>query len=288
MTVTLAFNSADSLGEGPVWSSKEQALYWVDIWHPALHRWQPGSNSAKTWAMPAPIGCFTLRQSGGAVVALKTGLHFFDFERESTSFIIDPEAGQNDTRFNDGKCDRQGRFWAGTLDDEGEKLPKGSLYRLDADGSLHTMRGNVTVSNGLGWSPDNRTFYFTDSPTRTIFAYDFDPLSGDISNERVFARTETGFPDGLTVDAEGFVWSARWDDWRVVRYAPDGSVDRVIKMPVQRPTSCMFGGPDLQQLYVTSARIGLSETDLSQQPLAGGVFVIEAGVSGLPEPQFAG
>lgn len=288
MNVELAYQSNDILGEGPVWSAEEQALYWIDIWRPALRRWQPGSGQFKSWAMPAPIGSFTLRAGGGAVVALKNGLHWFDFEQARATLLIDPEADRPDTRFNDGKCDRLGRFWAGTLDDDGEKLPKGSLYRLDANGSLHTVRGQVTVSNGLGWSPDNRTMYYTDSPTRTIVAYDFDLDSGSISNERLFARVEAGFPDGLTVDAEGYVWSARWDGWQVVRHAPDGSVDRVIEMPVARPTSCMFGGPELRHLYITSARFGLSDEALTVQPLAGGVFVLETDVPGLPEPRFAG
>jgi sugar lactone lactonase YvrE len=288
VNVELAFESNDMLGEGPVWAGAEQALYWADIWRPALRRWEPASGNYKTWAMPAPIGSFALRQQGGAVLALKTGLYYFDFQTGATSFITDPEAGRADTRFNDGKCDRQGRFWAGTLDDDGEKLPKGSLYRLDPDGVLHTIRGQVTVSNGLGWSPDNRTFYFTDSPTRNIYAYDFDPESGRISRERIFAHNERGYPDGLTVDAAGYVWGACWDGWQVVRYAPDGSVDRVVEMPVQRPTSCMFGGPELRQLYVTSASRGLTEAELAKQPLAGSVFVIEAGVTGLPEPRFAG
>jgi sugar lactone lactonase YvrE len=201
--------------------------------------------------------------------------------------IVDPESHLPQTRFNDGKCDRNGRFWAGTMGTINGK-PAGALYRFDADHSLHTMHHDISVSNGLGWSPDNRIMYYADSPTYNIYAYDFEPETGTMSNERVFAHHKVGFPDGLTVDAEGYVWSARWDGWQVIRFAPDGSIDQVVEMPVQRPTSCVFGGSDLRQLYVTTATTGLSEADLARQPLAGSVLVLDAGVSGLPEPLFAG
>jgi sugar lactone lactonase YvrE len=148
------------------------------------------------------------------------------------------------------------------------------------------MRHNVAVSNGLGWSPDNRIMYYADSPTYNIYAFDFEPELGRISNERLFAHHQTGFPDGLTVDAEGYVWSARWDGWQVIRFAPDGTIDRVVEMPVQRPTSCIFGGPQLNQLFVTSAKIGLNEAELAGQPLAGNLFVIDVDVPGLAEPLF--
>jgi L-arabinonolactonase len=288
MQVELAVEANNILGEGPVWSVTEQALYWVDIWKPALHRWHPGSGERQTWMMPAPIGCFALRTGGGAVVALKTGLFFFNFETQVIELLIDPEADQTDTRFNDGKCDRQGRFWAGTMDDDNESEPKGRLYRLDGDLSLHSIKEHVIVANGLGWSPDNRTMYFTDSPLKTIFAYDFDAVNGSIANERVFAQDTVGFPDGLTVDAEGFVWSAKWGGWRVTRYAPDGSIDRELEMGIEKPTSCTFGGPDLTQLYVTTARIGIDANELKLQPLAGCVLVVETDVKGVPDPQFAG
>jgi L-arabinonolactonase len=288
MRAEIAVKTDNTLGEGPVWSVPEQALYWVDIWKPALCRWHPVSGERQMWLMPAPIGSFVLRHGGGAVVALKTGLFLFDFETEAFELLSNPEAGRTDTRFNDGKCDRQGRFWAGTMDDDGESEPKGTLYRLDRDLSLHKIRERVIVSNGLGWSPDNKTMYYTDSPLQTIFAYDFDPDSGSISNERVFAQDTVGFPDGLTVDSEGYVWSAKWDGWRITRYAPDGTIDREVEMDVQKPTSCTFGGPDMNQLYITTARIGIDPDKLRQQPLAGCVLVLETEVTGLPEPRFAG
>ena len=287
MKVKCAFRSRDTLGEGPIWCIEEQALYWVDIQQPALQRWHPATGEHKVWQMPSEIGSYALRESGGAVVALGTGLAWLDLSSGDVTPIVDPEADMAENRFNDGKCDRQGRFWAGTMPLK-ERGPLGALYRLDPDGIVHKMRERVSVSNGLGWSLDNRTMYYTDSPTGNIYAYDFDPDMGKISNERIFAHTDNGFPDGLTVDGEGYVWSAKWDGWRIVRYAPDGSIDREIKMPVQRPTSCMFGGPELRHLFVTSATINLTEAELAAQPLAGSVFVIETDVAGLPEPRFAG
>lgn len=286
MKVKVAYQAEDKLGEGPVWSVAEQALYWVDILGPSLQRWQPESGKVDGWLMPSYIGSFALREKGGLVVALRDGLYTFDRGSQQLENLCRPEAELN-TRFNDGKCDRHGRFWAGTMAfEEGHYI--GALYRLDRDGTCHQMRSNVSCSNGLGWSLDNRTMYYTDSPTQNIFAYDFDPETGTIRNERVFASDEDCIPDGLTVDAEGYVWGAKWDGWKVVRYAPDGSVDREINLPVQRPTSCTFGGPDMNLLYITSAKIGLSPNELAEQPLAGNVFVVETDVRGLPEPFYAG
>ena len=288
MEVGVAIESQDSLGEGPVWSAGEGALYWVDIDRKLLQRWDLARGERKIWEMPSAIGSFVLRESGGCIVALRTGLATLDFVSGDVFPMIDPEPDKPHTRFNDGKCDRQGRFWAGTMDEEYPNL-RGALYRLDKDLSLHRMQGNIGISNGLGWSPDNRTFYYTDSVKHTIYAYDFDPDSGDIANEKIFAQTpEEYVPDGLTVDSEGYVWSAKWDGWKIVRYAPDGHIDQEIQMPVQRPTSCTFGGPKMNLLFVTSARIDLSDEDLDLQPLAGSVFVIETRAKGIPEPKFLG
>lgn len=288
MKVKVAYQAEDILGEGPVWSGEEQALYWVDIQRPCLQRWHPESGAYMAWTMPSQIGSFALREQGeaGAVVALRDGLYQFDFETGELTNLHWLETDLH-TRFNDGKCDRHGRFWVGTME-MNTAHAIGALYRLGGDGRVQKMREKVFCSNGLGWSPDNRTMYYTDSPTHTIFAYDFDEKSGDISNERVFVRYEDGFPDGLTVDADGFVWSAKWDGWQVVRYTPSGAVDQVVNLPVQRPTSCMFGGPHLDKLYVTSASVGLTAEEKAEQPLAGSVFVLETAVKGLPEPRFRG
>lgn len=289
-SVSCVLAAGDLLGEGPVWSASEQALYRVDIKRPALHRWSPESGEVRDWALPADVGSFALRSGGGAVVALRTGLHLMDLDTGAVTPVCDPEEGLPENRFNDGKCDRRGRFWAGTMRDD-ESAPAGSLYRLDADHTCTRMRSGIICSNGIGWSPDGTTMYYTDTWTRRIDAVEFDPESGALGARRVFARDDVpgdGVPDGLTVDREGGVWSAKWDGWRVVRYAPDGSVDRVVPMPVQRPTSVMFGGPDLGTLYVTSARLGLDAAALRQAPESGGVFAFDPGARGLPEPEFAG
>ena len=288
MKVSLAYQANDQLGEGPVWVPAEQALYWVDILRPALQYWQPTSGEYKKWMMPSDIGCFALRDKGGALVALRTGFAFLDLINGELTPISDPEADQSFTRFNDGKCDRRGRFWAGTMDEESPHT-RGALYKLNPDAGYQEMKPSIGISNGLGWSPDNSIMYYTDSIKRTIWAYDFNLEAGTIANQRVFAQTPKEFvPDGLTVDAEGFVWSAKWDGWKVVRYAPDGSMDFEVSLPVQRPTSCMFGGPELKQLFITSASVGLSESELQEQPLAGSIFMVETQTQGLPEPRFAG
>lgn len=288
MKAALAFASNDILGEGPVWSEKEQALYWIDIKKPCLQRWHPASGEHTVWALPAEIGSFSLRARGGAIMALQNGLSFFNFETGDVTHITDPEAHLPGNRFNDGKCDRAGRFWAGTMDNEEKDFSLGSLYRTDADMQATRIRGNVGISNGLGWSPDNKIMYYADSPAGCIYAYDFDFATGTPTNERVFVTVDKGVPDGLTVDHEGFVWNCQWDAWRVVRYAPDGSVAFTLEMPVQRPTSCMFGGSDLATLYITSASINLTDAERASQPHAGCVFQVATTTRGMPEPLFAG
>jgi len=288
MDIQVIIESHDLLGEGPVWDEDGGVFYWVDILRPVLQRWDPDTRARKIWEMPVDIGSFALRASGGCIVALRSGIADLEFESGVVTPWFNPEPEMPFTRFNDGKCDRQGRFWAGTMD-EGGPQRRGALYRLALDGSHQKMRPDVGISNGLGWSPDNKIFYYTDSAAHTIFAYDFDLITGDIANERTFAQTPDEYvPDGLTVDSEGFVWSAKWDGWKIVRYAPDGSLDREVAMPVQRPTSCIFGGPDLKQLFVTSASTGLTPAEMAEQPQAGNVFVIETDAAGLPEPKYGG
>jgi sugar lactone lactonase YvrE len=217
------------------------------------------------------------------------GLGFLDLTTGEVTRIGDPESHLPHNRFNDGKVDRSGRVWAGTMNEHGPEAT-GSLYRLDPDGSIHNMASGFVCSNGLGWSPDNRTMYFTDSMVRTIWTYEFDPETGALGDRRVFATLaeDDGFPDGMTVDSEGFVWSAVWDGWRILRFAPDGSIDRTVQMPVQRPSSCMFGGPDLKTLYITSACVELGWNALKRGPLAGSLFALPTDVPGLPEVPFGG
>jgi sugar lactone lactonase YvrE len=279
----------NTLGEVPVWDVAEQALYWVDIEGCLLQRFEPSTGAIRQWRLSERVCALALRKSGGIVLALASGFVFFDPPTGNIERLAAPEADRPNNRMNDGKCDRRGRFWAGTMDDR-LTAPTGALYRLDPDLSCHCMESGIGISNSLAWSPDDRVFYFADTLRRTIFAYDFDLASGAISRRRVFAdcADQPGSPDGSTIDAEGYLWNAQWDGWRLVRYAPDGRVDRVVALPVQKPTSCMFGGPDLATLYVTSAIWDLRGEALAAQPHAGGVLALDVGVRGLPESRFAG
>jgi sugar lactone lactonase YvrE len=282
-------DAKNKLGEVPVWDIVEQALYWVDIEGALLQRFHPGSGEVRKWRMPERICAFAVRERGGLVVALASGFAFFDPESGAVERLAAPEAHLPGNRMNDGKCDRRGRFWAGTMDDSLARSTA-ALYRLDPDLSCRQMETGVGISNSLAWSPDNRTFYFADSLIKTIFAYDFDLDSGAIRGRRVFADCsgQLGSPDGSTVDVEGYLWNAQWGAWKLVRYAPNGRVDREVQLPVQMLTSCAFGGPDLSTLYVTSAVWDLDIGSLKSQPEAGGLFALDVGVRGLPEPRFAG
>jgi L-arabinonolactonase len=287
--VRRAVASTNTLGEVPVWDVAEQALYWVDIQGKLLQRLHEPSGDVRVWHLPERIGSFALREKGGLVCAFASGFAFFDPETEAIDWIARPEAHIPTNRFNDGKCVSHGRFWAGTMDD-GLTAHSGSLYRLDTDLSVHLMDSGVAIANALSWSPDERTFYFADTLDKEIHAYDYDAPTGRISRKRLFAHTrdDPGVPDGSTVDAQGYMWNAQWDGWRLTRYAPDGRVDRVVPLPVQKPTSCMFGGPDLRTLYVTTAIWDHSPDDLRSQPWAGSLLALDVGVAGLPETRFAG
>lgn len=266
------------VGEGPVWDDRAQVLWWVDVKARTLFRFDPASGENRAWPMPKSIGCVVPRAQGGLIGAFQTGFKAIDPDTGAVTPIADPEPDQPGNRFNDGKCDRRGRPFAGTL------------YRLDADRSIHVMRREVYVSNGLDWSLDDRLMYYTDSLRRLIWVYDYDPAAGTMAGERVFARIpeDAGVPDGLCVDADGFVWGAHWGGWRVTRYAPDGSIERVLEMPVPQPSSCTFGGPDLTTLYVTSAALNMTAEDLAKATQGGGLFAIEVGVRGQRACRFAG
>jgi len=277
------------LGEGPTWLASERRLAFVDILAPAVIIADPADGSFHVHQTPELVSAVVPRSRGGFVVAAQTGLKTFDPGTGRLTIIAAPEADKPGNRFNDGKCDRRGRFFAGTL--AIDTTPgHGSLYSLDADGRSALIDSGFHIANGLGWSPDDKSFYFTDSGARRIYIYDYDLCTGAMARRRTFVDVPegVGIPDGLTVDAEGFVWSAHWDGWCITRYDPDGKVDRVINLPVPRPTSCCFGGPDFATLYVTSARIRLSAQQLAEAPLSGSVFAVQPGVHGLPETAFAG
>lgn len=290
MRIEVVADVKTTLGESPVWSVAEQRLYWVDSLGRRIFRCTADGREVRAWDLPANIGSLGLRAAGGAVLAMRTGFHLIDFASGELAFIANPEADLPHNTLNDGKVDRCGRFFVGSMDIT-EAEPSGSLYRLDADLSLHRIAEGLIVANGPCWSPDDRLFYFGDSGTRTIWVADYDTASGAISDRRSFAVAEgaAGSVDGATVDSDGFLWSARVYAGRLVRHAPDGSVDRVIAMPVRDVTSVMFGGPDLDILFVTSMASTLAPGLARDRPQRGAVFAVHGlGVRGLPEPLFAG
>ncbi len=290
MLIDLLVDVKTTLGEGPLWDVEEQRLYWIDSFDGRVFRCTADGREVRAWDVPQKIGSMCLRRSGGAVVSLARGFHFLDFRSGDVELIHDPEPDRPDNRLNDGKVDRQGRFLAGSMDTQ-EAGPNGALYRLDPDLTVTKLEGGIVVSNGPCWSPDGRIFYFTDTWSGQISAYDYDTATGGIANKRLFTRmthAEAGF-DGATVDAEGGVWSAHVYVGKLVRYTPDGKVERVIDMPVKKVTSVMFGGPDMDVLYVTS----MAKPPLPRFPgdgqLRGALFAITGlGVRGLPEARFAG
>ena len=278
------------LGEGPTWSPRDGALYWVDILTPSVHCYDTIKRVDQEIKLGAMVSIAIPKATGGLLVATPAGLMTLDVASKSLSAFCHPESERPGNRYNDGKCDRMGRLWIGTLD-MGTAANRGNLFRVDADGSWKKMDSGFTVANGLGWSPDNKRMYFTDSVRRTIYAYDFDLRPGLISNRRPFITLDAsdGTPDGLTVDEDGCLWVAVWDAWRVSRYSPQGRELLRIRMPVPRPTSCCFGGASLDTLYVTSASVRLNADALAAAPQSGALFAIRIpGVRGLPETTFAG
>lgn len=279
-----------TLGEGPLWDVDEQRLYWIDSFDGRVFRCTAEGREVRAWDVPQKIGSMCLRKSGGAVVSLACGFHFLDFATGDVSLIADPEPDHPNNRLNDGKVDRQGRFVAGSMDTL-EEGPNGALYRLDPDLQVARLESAIIVSNGPCWSPDGGTFYFTDTWSGQISAYDYDTATGTPSNKRRFCGMlpNGGGFDGATVDAEGCVWSAHVYAGQLVRYRPDGEIDRIIDMPVKKVTSVMFGGPELDVLYVTS----MAKPPLPRFPddgvLRGSLFAIhDLGVRGIPEVRFAG
>jgi sugar lactone lactonase YvrE len=287
--VTCVLDAKAQLGECPVWSVEEQALYWVDIHAPALHRFDPATGASRTWPVPSRIGSFGLREAGGAVVALVDGFHLLDLDTGELSFLVGPQR-EPGTRFNDGKVSPEGRFWAGTMDEESLSRPIAALYRLDPDGSLHRVVEDLIVSNGLAWTADGRTMFHSDSRRQVVWAYDYDPDHGTIAGRRVVARPseETGRPDGAATDEKGYYWSAGISAGVLNRWSPDGHLDRSIPLPCSNPTAPCFGGPDMRTIFVTSLRHGVTPEVLAAKPLSGGVFALRVDVPGVPISRFRG
>lgn len=280
-----------TVGESPIWDAPRRRLWFVDIQGRCVHACDEDGGALRAWPLPDLVTALAVRAAGGLVLTLRKTFAFFDPATGQLDRLADPEPERPGNRFNDGKCDRQGRLWAGTMGEVEWQAATGALYRFAAADAITRMHDRVICSNGTGWSPDGRTMYHTESFRYAIFAFDFDPLDGSIGNRRVFAQLDPaagGFPDGLTVDAEGGVWSAQPVYGRLVRYDPAGRIERLIALPVSRGTSCIFGGDNYRTLFVTSATETLTAAQRAEEPLAGAVFAFEPGVAGLPETPFAG
>ena len=278
------------LGEGPLWDVEQQRLYWIDSFGCNVFRCTADGREIRAWDVPGKIGSMALRKDGnGAICSLQDGFYALDFKTCDSTLINNPIGNNPAIRLNDGKVDRRGRFIAGSMDTM-ESGPNGELYRLDPDFKVTKLDSGIIVSNGPCWSPDDKIFYFADSWSGEIWAYDYDINTGGVSNRRTFTKVDTsrgGAADGSTVDAEGYLWNAQVYDAKLVRYAPDGKVDRVIDMPVKKVTSVNFGGPNMDILYVTS----MAKPPLPRFPgdgvLRGSLFAIyDLGIKGVPEPRF--
>jgi sugar lactone lactonase YvrE len=279
------------VGESPIWSESESCLYWVDIQGKKIHRFFPKEETNDTFEMPEIVTSLALHKSGGLILTLEKDIATYDPRTGKIERLAHIEGDQPENRFNDGKCDPQGRFWVGTMGAKNWKSDSGSLYRFGTDHSVTCMQTSVKCSNGSGWSPDGRTFYYTESFRYQIFAYDFTPESGEIRNRRIFASFPENpeiFPDGLTVDSEGFVWSNLVGIGQIHRFDPKGKCERIIQLPVPRATSCTFGGADLKTLYVTSATETMSAAQLREAPLSGSLFAMDFEVKGILANSFAG
>ena len=272
-----------------MWNSLTQQFLWLDLREAAINLATPETAAVERFQLPQRATSIVHRRRGGFLLATETGFGVMQSPSEKISLLDIPRVCPQGCRFNDGKCDTEGRFWVGTLALNGSP-GRGCLYRLDPDGSVVTAATGMHISNGIGWSPDNERMYVTDSGARTIYQYEFDAHSGSIENRQVFYELddETAVPDGLSVDEDGFVWSALWEGWQVLRLDPDGAVDSAIDLPVPKPTSCAFGGEDMRTLFVTSARTGLSNSILEQAPLSGSAFSIATSTRGLNVGSYGG
>jgi sugar lactone lactonase YvrE len=280
--------TADILGESPFWDWRSGHLYWVDLRRPSLNRLAPASGLVETWPMPELIGSVVGRRAGGLVVALQSGLHAFSPETGALTPLLALEADLPEHRLNDAKCDRSGRLWIGSMWDFGHH-PTGHLYRIEADLSAYVVRSGITVPNAIAFSPDQSRLYFTDTRRGAVEWTALGP-DGEIACWQTLLAAEAlpGAPDGATVDADGCLWHARFGGGLMARITPAGDIDRIVELPVSRPTSCAFGGPDLDVLFVTTARQGLDPAALAAEPLAGSLLALDVDVRGLPEPLFAG
>lgn len=278
------FDLKMTLGEGPLWHPDEHCLYWVDIDSGALYQSDRTLKAYTCYQIDTSLGAFGFCKNDQLILATGRGFAAWSPGKDSPDYFWNPLPGRDGVRLNDGKVDPAGRFWAGSIDTAQQQ---GELYRLDPDGTQQTLLKRIGISNGLGWSPDGTKMYYTDSYYAVIHSFDFNIETGQISNQRPFVTLPRDHdkivPDGLCVDVEGCVWSAQWNGWQVIRYDPEGNPILSVKVPASRVTSCCFGGENLDLLLITTARTGLSEKELAEQPHAGSVFVCQTKTTGLPE-----
>jgi sugar lactone lactonase YvrE len=279
-------------GEGPVWCEREQVLWWVDIDGCRVHRFDPATGDDKVWTLDQEIGCLALREQGGLALAMKSGFALFDPATGALTPLAQPEAGIPENRFNDGACDTRGRFWAGTMRMHKFGIqPTGAVYRLDPDGTCTKKMDGFWTINGMAFSPDGTRFYFSDSTAkvRTIWVADYDPDTGEMGPRRVFYDTKdlAGRPDGGCVDAEGYYWMSGITGGELVRFTPEGRVDRIVPMPVKRVTKLAFGGADLSTGFVTSLG-GNNWQEAGDAPASGGLFAVPLGIKGLKTNRYGG
>ena len=291
MEIECVVPSRSRIGEGAVWDDRAGVLWWVDIPAGLIHRYDPSSGVNDSFDWGEPVGCLAVRETGGLVLATKSGFHLYDPDSGAREAIRDPEADMPDNRFNDGTTDAQGRFWAGTMKDGGEPEALGRFYRLDTDLAVTPWKGGIYTTNGMAFSPDGKTMYFSDSnkAVRTIWKAAYDTDTGTPGEAEVFfdTRQVAGRPDGGTVDADGCYWQAGIDGWQLYRITPSGKVDMTVDVPVERPSKPMFGGVGLDVLFFTSLGIGL--TGDRPQPEAGSLHAITGlGITGIPQTRFAG
>ena len=277
----------NTLGEGIIWDAASACVWWTDIDGSKLYRYQSEDKQLDHWATPERLGSFALvSDSEFLICGFASGFAYFNPHSGELQWLEKIEQNNPGTRLNDGRADRQGRFWAGSMVESGDR-GAGALYCFDQQLQVASKVSGLTISNGLCWSPDSTVMYHTDTPSRRINAYDFDAATGAIANQRCLVRTEKGcFPDGSSVDAEGYIWNAQWGASQVVRYSPEGEVDFVLPLPVSQPTCVAFGGPRLDRLFVTSATQGFDEQTLSAEPEAGNVLVFQTNISGIADARF--
>ena len=285
------------LGEGITWSVDQENLYWLDVVIPSkLFQLHLPTNKLSTFIMPEMISSISIRSKKDLIIASQYGVYNYNLTSNNFTRLIETEPLLKFNRSNDGASDIKGRFWFGTmqnnLDEEGQDIPitknSGSLYRLNTDLTLGKIESNLGIPNTFIWNPDNTKFYFTDSMEGIIYSYDFNEKSGEITNKTNFATFNRGVPDGSTMDNEGFVWNCRWGGSCVVRFDPLGRVDRVLEVPVENVTNCVFGGKDLKTLFITTARQGLSKEYVTKNPYAGSLFAIDLSIKGIEDNNFLG